>query len=125
MQVRDRISAREAERRSLRTKIDAAIAGISTLIPAELWCGNLTKLLEQADAYLERLTQYAANLDGETERLKHDAGIGVVAFVGLIVPHAASVSKSIGMSSTASTRSLSRRAPYAGDRPRGRIPRSP
>ena len=32
-----------------------------------------------ADAYLERLTQYAANLDGETERLKHDAGIGVVA----------------------------------------------
>ncbi|CAM5505354.1 DUF885 domain-containing protein [Sphingobium scionense] len=32
-----------------------------------------------ADAYLARLTQYAANLDGETERLKHDAGIGVVA----------------------------------------------
>ncbi|WP_434403270.1 DUF885 domain-containing protein [Sphingobium sp. DN12] len=32
-----------------------------------------------ADAYLERLTQYAANLDGETERLRHDAGIGVVA----------------------------------------------
>ncbi|WP_278986439.1 DUF885 domain-containing protein [Sphingobium yanoikuyae] len=32
-----------------------------------------------ADAYLERLTQYAANLDGETERLKHDAGVGVVA----------------------------------------------
>ncbi|TKV41193.1 twin-arginine translocation pathway signal [Sphingobium sp. MP9-4] len=32
-----------------------------------------------ADAYLERLSQYAANLDGETERLKHDAGIGVVA----------------------------------------------
>ncbi|AYO78136.1 DUF885 domain-containing protein [Sphingobium yanoikuyae] len=32
-----------------------------------------------ADAYLERLTQYAANLNGETERLRHDAGIGVVA----------------------------------------------
>ena len=32
-----------------------------------------------ADAYLARLTAYAANLDGETERLKHDAGIGVVA----------------------------------------------
>jgi uncharacterized protein (DUF885 family) len=32
-----------------------------------------------ADAYLGRLTAYAANLDGETERLKHDAAIGVVA----------------------------------------------
>lgn len=32
-----------------------------------------------ADAYLDRLKAYAANLDGETERLKHDAGIGVVA----------------------------------------------
>lgn len=32
-----------------------------------------------ADAYLARLTAYAANLDGETERLRHDAGIGVVA----------------------------------------------
>ncbi|OAN55513.1 DUF885 domain-containing protein [Sphingobium sp. TCM1] len=32
-----------------------------------------------ADAYLARLAAYAANLDGETERLRHDAGIGVVA----------------------------------------------
>lgn len=32
-----------------------------------------------ADAYLERLTAYAANLDGETDRLRHDAGIGVIA----------------------------------------------
>ena len=32
-----------------------------------------------ADAYLARLSAYAANLDGETQRLKHDAGIGVVA----------------------------------------------
>ena len=32
-----------------------------------------------ADAYLERLAAYAANLDGETDRLRHDAGIGVVA----------------------------------------------
>lgn len=32
-----------------------------------------------ADAYLARLSAYAANLDGETERLRHDAGIGVVA----------------------------------------------
>ncbi len=32
-----------------------------------------------ADAYLARLRVYAANLDGETERLRHDAGIGVVA----------------------------------------------
>jgi uncharacterized protein (DUF885 family) len=32
-----------------------------------------------ADAYLDRLTAYAANLSGETDRLRHDAGIGVVA----------------------------------------------
>ncbi|MFC3440523.1 DUF885 domain-containing protein [Sphingobium rhizovicinum] len=32
-----------------------------------------------ADAYLTRLSAYAANLNGETQRLKHDAGIGVVA----------------------------------------------
>jgi uncharacterized protein (DUF885 family) len=32
-----------------------------------------------ADAYLARLHVYAANLKGETERLKHDAGIGVTA----------------------------------------------
>ena len=32
-----------------------------------------------ADAYLARLEAYAANLAGETERLRHDAGIGVVA----------------------------------------------
>ncbi|PZU13061.1 MAG: DUF885 domain-containing protein [Sphingobium sp.] len=32
-----------------------------------------------ADAYLARLSAYAANLAGETERLRHDAGIGVVA----------------------------------------------
>lgn len=32
-----------------------------------------------ADAYLSRLEAYAANLDGETGRLRHDAGLGVVA----------------------------------------------
>ncbi|MBH1998245.1 MAG: DUF885 domain-containing protein [Sphingomonadaceae bacterium] len=32
-----------------------------------------------ADAYIARLSAYAANLAGETDRLKHDAGIGVVA----------------------------------------------
>jgi uncharacterized protein (DUF885 family) len=32
-----------------------------------------------ADAYLARLHAYAANLDGETERLSHDASIGVTA----------------------------------------------
>ncbi|BBD98706.1 DUF885 domain-containing protein [Sphingobium amiense] len=32
-----------------------------------------------ADAYLARLDAYAANLAGETERLRHDAGIGVTA----------------------------------------------
>ncbi|EXS70730.1 DUF885 domain-containing protein [Sphingobium sp. Ant17] len=32
-----------------------------------------------ADAYLARLSAYAANLAGETQRLRHDAGIGVTA----------------------------------------------
>ena len=32
-----------------------------------------------ADAYLARLHAYAANLRGETERLRHDAGVGVTA----------------------------------------------
>jgi uncharacterized protein (DUF885 family) len=32
-----------------------------------------------AEAYLARLDQYAAGLDGETERLRHDRGLGVVA----------------------------------------------
>ncbi|MDO7836083.1 DUF885 family protein [Sphingobium sp. HBC34] len=32
-----------------------------------------------ADAYLARLAAYAANLKGETERLRHDASIGVIA----------------------------------------------
>lgn len=32
-----------------------------------------------ADVYLSRLEAYAANLDGETGRLRHDAGLGVVA----------------------------------------------
>lgn len=32
-----------------------------------------------ADAYLARLQLYAANLNGETERLRHDAGLGVIA----------------------------------------------
>ena len=32
-----------------------------------------------ADAYLARLESYAVALDGETGRLKHDAGIGVIA----------------------------------------------
>lgn len=32
-----------------------------------------------ADAYLARLQLYAANLNGETERLRHDAGLSVIA----------------------------------------------
>jgi len=31
-----------------------------------------------AEAYLERMRAYAGQLDGETERLRHDAGLGVV-----------------------------------------------
>lgn len=34
---------------------------------------------DDADAYLARLDAYAANFDGETQRLRHDAGLGVVA----------------------------------------------
>ncbi len=34
---------------------------------------------DDADAYLARLEAYAANLDGETARLRHDSGQGVVA----------------------------------------------
>lgn len=33
---------------------------------------------EDADAYLSRLTDYAGELDGNTERLRHDMGVGVV-----------------------------------------------
>ena len=35
--------------------------------------------MDDADAYMARLEGYAAALDGETERLRHDAGIGVIA----------------------------------------------
>jgi uncharacterized protein (DUF885 family) len=35
--------------------------------------------MDDADAYMARLEAYAAGLDGETERLRHDAGLGVIA----------------------------------------------
>ncbi len=47
--------------------------------PDFLDSNHVIKTPADADAYLDRLKVYAANLDGETERLKHDAGIGVVA----------------------------------------------
>ncbi len=47
--------------------------------PDFLDSNHVIKTPADADAYLDRLKAYAANLNGETERLKHDAGIGVVA----------------------------------------------
>ncbi|MFD1106707.1 DUF885 domain-containing protein [Sphingobium olei] len=47
--------------------------------PDFLDSNHAIKTSADADAYLARLSAYAANLAGETQRLKHDAGIGVVA----------------------------------------------
>ena len=47
--------------------------------PDFLDSNHAIKTTADADAYLARLDAYAANLAGETERLRHDAGIGVTA----------------------------------------------
>ncbi|MEC3911988.1 DUF885 family protein [Sphingobium sp. CR2-8] len=47
--------------------------------PDFLDSNHVIKDAADADAYLARLSAYAANLAGETERLKHDAAIGVTA----------------------------------------------
>lgn len=47
--------------------------------PDFLDSNHVIKDAADADAYLARLTAYAANLDGETERLRHDAGLGITA----------------------------------------------
>lgn len=48
-------------------------------IPDLLDSNHKVENAADADAYLARLEAYAAVLDGETERLRHDASIGVVA----------------------------------------------
>lgn len=48
-------------------------------IPDFLDSSHQVKDRADADAYLARLELYAAALDGETERLRHDAGLGVIA----------------------------------------------
>ncbi|HEV2746496.1 MAG TPA: DUF885 family protein [Allosphingosinicella sp.] len=48
-------------------------------IPDFLDSNHIVETAADADAYLARLDAYAAALDGETERLRHDAAMGVVA----------------------------------------------
>ncbi|SER04163.1 DUF885 domain-containing protein [Sphingobium sp. YR768] len=53
--------------------------GVFVETPDFLDSNHAIKDAADADAYLARLHAYAANLTGETERLKQDAGIGVTA----------------------------------------------
>ncbi|HYE27893.1 MAG TPA: DUF885 family protein [Allosphingosinicella sp.] len=48
-------------------------------VPDFLDSNHVVTTAADAEAYLERLEAYAAALDGETERLAHDRGLGVVA----------------------------------------------
>jgi uncharacterized protein (DUF885 family) len=48
-------------------------------IPDFLDSNHVVETAADADAYLARLEAYAGTLDGETERLRHDGGMGVVA----------------------------------------------
>lgn len=48
-------------------------------IPDFLDSNHVVETPADADSYLTRLSLYAGALDGETERLRHDRGIGVVA----------------------------------------------
>ena len=48
-------------------------------IPDFLDSVHVVATAADAEAYLDRMNAYAGSLDGETERLRHDAGIGVVA----------------------------------------------
>ena len=48
-------------------------------VPDMLDSQHLINTKADADAYLERMSAYARALDGETERLRHEAGLGVIA----------------------------------------------
>jgi uncharacterized protein (DUF885 family) len=53
--------------------------GVFVEIPDFLDSSHTVTTAADADAYLARVQAYAAGLDGETERLRHDSGLGVVA----------------------------------------------
>ncbi len=55
------------------------MAGAFIEIPDYLDSRVIVKDAAGADAYADRVDAYAANLDGETERMAHDRGIGIVA----------------------------------------------
>jgi uncharacterized protein (DUF885 family) len=48
-------------------------------VPSFLDSSHTVETTDDAEAWLDRMSDYARNLDGETERLKHDRGLGVVA----------------------------------------------
>ena len=48
-------------------------------LPDFLDSNHTVETSADAEAYLSRLNGYAAALDGETERLRHNAGAGVIA----------------------------------------------
>ena len=48
-------------------------------VPSFLDSSHTVETKDDAEAWLDRMRAYARNLDGETERLRHDRGIGVVA----------------------------------------------
>jgi uncharacterized protein (DUF885 family) len=54
-------------------------AGHFATIPDFLDSSHKVETKADADAYLERLRQFAIGLDGETERLRHDAALGSIA----------------------------------------------
>ncbi|WP_411339398.1 DUF885 family protein [Sphingopyxis sp. J-6] len=53
--------------------------GFFATIPAFLESQHPVETRDDVEAYLDRLRAFAKGLDGETERLKHDAALGVVA----------------------------------------------
>jgi len=48
-------------------------------VPSFLDSSHTVETADDAEAWLDRMRDYARNIDGETERLKHDRGLGVVA----------------------------------------------
>jgi uncharacterized protein (DUF885 family) len=55
------------------------INGSYVTVPSFLDTTHPVRTAEDADAFIERLSQFPAALDGDTERSRHHAGLGVVA----------------------------------------------
>ncbi|WP_029416960.1 DUF885 domain-containing protein [Brevundimonas bacteroides] len=55
------------------------INGSYVTVPSFLDTTHPVKTAEDADAFIERLSQFPAALDGDTERSRHHAGLGVIA----------------------------------------------